>query len=155
MSTTPVSHVLGKHAPGHKVVLGDKVFEARPVTQKVKAAFERWLEKRVIRGFLSAQDGDDPGMFQRAVEVVADRIALGKYAFHGELSQQVLLTTDGSLALAALIFDCSETEIIELMLSKGAEVGAILALVLRESFPGAKVAAIAPESSGEDADPKS
>lgn len=147
--TTPISHVLGTHSPGHKVLLGDRVYTARPVTQKVKAGFERWLERRVIRGFLTAQDEDDPGLFRRAVEVVADRIAAGTYAFHGDLAQQVLQTTDGSLALASLIFDCSEEEMLRLMTEKGAEVGAILSLVLRESFPGARVEPV------ETADPNS
>jgi hypothetical protein len=148
--STPLTHVLGASAPGHKILLGDRVFTARPVTQKLKAGFERWLQRKVIGGFLAAQE-DDPDLFRRAVEVVADRVALGTYAFHSEIAQQVLKTPDGSLALASLIFDASEEEVIELMLSKGPEVAAILALVLRESFPGAKVEAIPPEA---DADPK-
>jgi hypothetical protein len=152
VSTTPLTHVLGAQAPGHHVVLGDKVYTARPITQKVKAGFERWLERRVIRGFLAAQDGDDPDTFRRAVEIVADRVAEGKYAFHGKVSRQVLETEDGMLALSALIFGCDESEVIELMVQKGPEVGAILALTLRESFPGAKLVVARPE---EGADPKS
>jgi multidrug efflux pump subunit AcrA (membrane-fusion protein) len=98
------------------------------------------------------RDGDDPDTFRRAVEIVADRVAEGKYAFHGKVSRQVLETEDGMLALSALIFNCDESEVIELMVQKGPEVGAILALTLRESFPGAKLVAARPE---EGADPKS
>jgi hypothetical protein len=129
-----VADALGAHGPGWTIQHNGKIYRAQPITQKVKANFERWLSQRVLSEFLAAQEVVG-GRYLDAVGVVADRIALGHYGFHGPVAMKAMQTPEGVFALSKIVFSCSEEEMIALFSEKGAEVKTIMKLVFAASFP--------------------
>jgi hypothetical protein len=135
-------------------------YRARVIDQQVKDAFASWLARRVIHEFLAAC-GD--GQYDQAVALVADRIAEGRYGFHGEIAQRALQQPDGVLALTRLVFDVSppghpwravtEAELTALMSAKGPEVKAVMQQVFARSFPRAVKAPQNGEGESQDPNP--
>jgi hypothetical protein len=148
-----VSDMLGAQSAPLTILHEGKKYRAHPITQREKTDFERWLAQRVIGPFLAGQEKDE--RFAEAVGVVADRIALGRYSFHGEIALAVMKTPDGVFELARIVFGCTEEEILSLMAAKPKEVGSIVGMVFRQSFPIPAGAGEAAEQAdaGEDADP--
>jgi len=155
-----VGDALGNSGAGWTIEHDGKVFRARLVTQKVKDAFATWMSQRVIRQFLAAQQADG-GAYQEAVGIVADRIALGAYDFHGPVAQRAVQTAEGVFRLACLVFDVEEEdgegrrkprrpvtdlEMTGLLTERGADVNTVMRLVFARSFPRATTL---PESNGE------
>jgi hypothetical protein len=129
-----VGDALGGNGSGWSIEHGGKTYRARVISQKVKAAFETWLSQRVLRQFLSAQDAGSKD-YEQAVGVVADRIALGRYGFHGPVAQQAMQSPEGVFALTRLVFECTEEELVALLAERGTEVNTIMKLVFARSFP--------------------
>jgi hypothetical protein len=132
-----VSRTLGAFGSPIELEHGGKVYTASPVTQKVKSAFERWMQQRAL-GAAQALANEDPSM-GRVVEAVLDRIDSGHYSYHGKRSLEAILTPDGYLTLTALIFGIDPDEAMALTMAIPGEVGSVVAQVIRDSFPDAKV----------------
>lgn len=137
---------------------GERSCRARVITQREKDQFSSWIAQRVIREFLSGQDGGSPAL-ERAVALVSDRIAAGHYGFHGEVAQRALQNPDGIFTLSRLVFEVAppgqpyrpitEDEMVRLMSEKGPEVKLLMQQVFARSFPQV----VRSPSSGEGADP--
>lgn len=141
-----VGDALGNAGARWSIEWGEKVVRARKLTQAVKDAFATNLAQRVLRQFLAAQQADG-GAYQEAVGVVADRIALGRYDFHGPVAQQAVRTEAGVFELALLMLDVDDgekprrpitrEELFELLASRGPELNAVMKLVFAASAPPA------------------
>lgn len=129
-----VGDALGASGAPWVVEHNGKRYKATVIGQAKKSAFEKWLCQRVIRGFMAANDAED-GAYDEAVALVADRIAEGHYGFHGRVSGRALRTSEGSLAITAIVFDITQEQAIELLSEKRQEVEAIMKLVYQASFP--------------------
>jgi hypothetical protein len=148
-----VSDILGGHAESLSVEVNGRTYKASAIDQKKKSAWEAWLAQRVLGPFLAAQDAQGEG-YGQAVEAIADRIAEGRYGFHGPLSVKIMKTPDGVLALTRIIFGLTDDEAMELVTARPKEVGAIVGLIFRRSFPKAfKAAAEKAAEDEEGADP--
>lgn len=151
-----VGDALGNKGAGWTVEAEGKTFRFRVISQKVKDAFSTWMSQRVLRQFLAAQDAEG-GVYDQAVAIVADRIAMGHYGFHGPIAQKVVQTAEGVFHLTRLVCDVEENdrprrpiteeELVSLLAERGLEVNAVMKLVFARSFP--KVATPPAEKNGE------
>ena len=137
MAMSTVSRTLGAHAAPLTVEHAGKVYPARPISQKVKSAFERWLQARVLT---PAQELaiQNPAM-TGAMQVVLDRIDEGRYSFHGKVAMEAIRTPDGFFALSSLVFELDPDQTAELVMAKPVEVGNVVAQLIRDSFPDAVI----------------
>ena len=126
------STLLGAQAEPRAVAFRGKIYRARPWTQHVKTAWERWLASRTQRTALA---GCETAEERKAiVELIMERSERGVYAFHGELSQRVMKTDDGVISMVAITFECNEDEAIALM-AGCPEALPVFQLTMQESFP--------------------
>jgi len=135
-----VGQVLGAHGTPLAVEWQGRKYHAGHFTQRRKTAWENWLVGRVMAPALAlAEQNPEAAWATKALEVVADRAAAGRYGFYSLASRQAMSTEEGQLAFTAIAFGVPEEEMLDLMRGKPAEVGAVMRIVLRQSFPDAKI----------------
>lgn len=120
--------------PSLKLEFNGKVYRPKFIVQAIKAKFESWLKAKVQDEILSLP----PAERELKLELLrehADNVASGKYGFHTDLAKKAMESPAGGIALLSLVFDCSEEEVMELMLAKGDEAKALLEQVKAQSFP--------------------
>jgi hypothetical protein len=115
-----------------------KKYTAGLITQKVKAAFEKGMEKKALDSVFSMKDKLEPVEFREAISSVTRDIASGVYSFGSDNSIANLSTPAGALLFASILFSAPENEIQDLMLVENDRFEAVMELVRDKSFPNGK-----------------
>ena len=138
MSDT-VGNLLNSSGEGSLTIeYNGKKYTAGLITQKVKAEFEKRMEKKALDSVFSMKDRLEPVEFREAISSVTRDIASGIYSFGSENSISALSTPSGALAFASILFSAPENEIQDLMLAENDRFEAVMELVRDKSFPNAK-----------------
>lgn len=138
MSDT-VGNLLNSSGEGSLTIdFNGKKYTAGLITQKVKAEFEKRLEKKALDSVFSMKDRLEPVEFREAVSSVTRDIASGIYSFGSENSIAALSTPAGALAFASILFSAPENEVQDLMLAENDKFELVMELVREKSFPNAK-----------------
>jgi hypothetical protein len=138
MSDT-VGSILNSSGEGSLTIeFNGKKYTAGLITQKVKAEFEKRLEKKALDSVFSMKDRLEPVEFREAVSSVTRDIASGIYSFGSENSIAALSTPAGALAFASILFTAPENEVQDLMLAENERFELVMELVREKSFPNAK-----------------
>lgn len=115
-----------------------KKYTAGLITQKVKAEFEKRMEKKALDSIFSIKDRLEPVEFREAISSVTRDIASGIYSFGSENSIASLSTPSGALAFASILFSAPENEIQDVMLVENDRFEAVMEIVRDKSFPNGK-----------------
>lgn len=138
MSDT-VGNLLNSSGEGSLTIeYNGKKYTAGLITQKVKAEFEKRMEKKALDSVFSMKDRLEPVEFREAISSVTRDIASGIYSFGSENSISALSTPSGALAFASILFSAPENEIQDVMLAENDRFEAVMELVRDKSFPNAK-----------------
>lgn len=115
-----------------------KKYTAGLITQKVKAEYEKKLEKKALDSIFKIKDMLDPVEFREAISGVTRDIAAGVYSFGAERCIQSLSTPAGTCMFSSLLFSVPEQEIESLVMAKSDEFKLVMDLVREKSYPNAK-----------------
>lgn len=138
MSDT-VGNLLNSSGEGSLTIeYNGKKYTAGLITQKVKAEFEKRMEKKALDSIFSMKDRLEPVEFREAISSVTRDIASGIYSFGSENSIASLSTPSGALAFASILFSAPENEIQDVMLAENDRFEAVMELVRDKSFPNGK-----------------
>jgi hypothetical protein len=138
MSDT-VNSLLNSEGEGSLTIdFNGKKYTAGLITQKVKADFEKRMEKKALDAVFSLKNYLEPVEFREAISSVTRDIASGAYSFGSELSIASMSTPSGAIALAAALFNAPENEVQSLMMSEKERFEAVMEIVREKSFPNAK-----------------
>lgn len=138
MSDT-VGNLLNSSGEGSLTIeYNGKKYTAGLITQKVKAEFEKRMEKKALDSVFSMKDRLEPVEFREAISSVTRDIASGIYSFGSENSISALSTPSGALAFASILFSAPESEIQDVMLAENDRFEAVMELVRDKSFPNGK-----------------
>jgi len=138
MSDT-VNNLLNSEGEGSLTIeFNGKKYTAGLITQKVKADFEKRMEKKALDAVFSLKSHLEPIEFREAISSVTRDIASGAYSFGSDLSIAAMSTPAGAIALSASIFNASESEMQALMMSEKERFEAVMDIVREKSFPNAK-----------------
>lgn len=138
MSDT-VNSLLNAEGEGSLTIdFNGKKYTAGLITQKVKADFEKRMEKKALDAVFSLKNYLEPVEFREAISSVTRDIASGAYSFGSELSIASMSTPAGAIALAAALFNAPENEVQSLMMSEKERFEAVMEIVREKSFPNAK-----------------
>jgi len=135
-----VNTLLNSNGEGGSMTIefNGKKYTAGLITQKVKAEFEKRLEKKALDAVFQMKSYLEPVEFREAISGVTRDIATGVYSFGSESSAQAMTTPWGGIMLAGLIFNTSEDEIQALMMAEREKFEIVMGLVREKSFPNAK-----------------
>lgn len=138
MSDT-VGNLLNSSGEGSLTIeYNGKKYTAGLITQKVKAEFEKRMEKKALDSIFSMKDRLEPVEFREAISSVTRDIASGIYSFGSENSIASLSTPSGALAFASILFSAPENEIQDVMLAENDRFEAVMEIVRDKSFPNGK-----------------
>lgn len=138
MSDT-VGNLLNSSGEGSLTIeYNGKKYTAGLITQKVKAEFEKKMEKKALDSIFSMKDRLEPVEFREAISSVTRDIASGIYSFGSENSIASLSTPSGALAFASILFSAPENEIQDVMLVENDRFEAVMEIVRDKSFPNGK-----------------
>jgi hypothetical protein len=138
MSDT-VGNLLNSSGEGSLTIeYNGKKYTAGLITQKVKAEFEKRMEKKALDSIFSMKDRLEPVEFREAISSVTRDIASGIYSFGSENSIASLSTPSGALAFASILFSAPENEVQDIMLAENDRFEAVMEIVRDKSFPNAK-----------------
>lgn len=117
--------------PSLKIEHNGKTYRPKFIIQAIKAQFESWLADTAKKTILSLPPAERLELLREHVTA----IQTGAYGFHTDLAKKAMESPAGGIALLSFVFDCSEEEVMELMLAKGDEAKALLEQVKAQSFP--------------------
>jgi len=138
MSDT-VGNLLNSSGEGSLTIeYNGKKYTAGLITQKVKAEFEKRMEKKALDSIFSMKDRLGPVEFREAISSVTRDIASGIYSFGSENSIASLSTPSGALAFASILFSAPENEVQDVMLVENDRFEAVMEIVRDKSFPNGK-----------------
>ena len=138
MSDT-VGNLLNSSGEGSLTIeYNGKKYTAGLITQKVKAEFEKRMEKKALDSIFSMKDKLEPVEFREAISSVTRDIASGIYSFGSENSIASLSTPSGALAFASILFSAPENEVQDIMLAENDRFEAVMEIVRDKSFPNGK-----------------
>lgn len=138
MSDT-VGNLLNSSGEGSLTIeYNGKKYTAGLITQKVKAEFEKRMEKKALDSIFSMKDRLEPVEFREAISSVTRDIASGIYSFGSENSIASLSTPSGALAFASILFSAPENEVQDVMLAENDRFEAVMEMVRDKSFPNAR-----------------
>ena len=138
MSDT-VGNLLNSSGEGSLTIeYNGKKYTAGLITQKVKAEFEKRMEKKALDSIFSVKDRLEPVEFREAISSVTRDIASGIYSFGSENSIASLSTPSGALAFASILFSAPENEVQDVMLAENDRFEAVMEIVRDKSFPNGK-----------------
>lgn len=138
MSDT-VGNLLNSSGEGSLTIeYNGKKYTAGLITQKVKAEFEKSMEKKALDSIFLMKDRLEPVEFREAISSVTRDIASGIYSFGSENSIASLSTPSGALAFASILFSAPENEVQDVMLAKNDRFEAVMEIVRDKSFPNGK-----------------
>jgi hypothetical protein len=135
-----VNSLLNSNGEGGSLTIefNGKKYTAGLITQRIKAEFEKKLEKKALDAVYSLKSHLEPVEFREAISGVTRDIATGIYSFGSDNSVQAMTTPWGGIVLASLIFNTTEDEVQALMLSEREKFETVMQLVREKSFPNAK-----------------
>lgn len=138
MSDT-VGNLLNSSGEGSLTIeYNGKKYTAGLITQKVKAEFEKRMEKKALDSVFSMKDRLEPVEFREAISSVTRDIASGIYSFGSENSIAALSTPSGALSFASILFSAPENEVQDVMLAENDRFEAVMEIVRDKSFPNGK-----------------
>lgn len=138
MSDT-VGNLLNSSGEGSLTIeYNGKKYTAGLITQKVKAEFEKRMEKKALDSIFSMKDRLEPVEFREAISSVTRDIASGIYSFGSENSIAALSTPSGALSFASILFSAPENEVQDVMLAENDRFEAVMEIVRDKSFPNGK-----------------
>ena len=138
MSDT-VGNLLNSSGEGSLTIeYNGKEYTAGLITQKVKAEFEKRMERKALDSVFSMKDRLEPVEFREAISSVTRDIASGIYSFGSENSIAALSTPSGALAFASILFSAPENEVQDVMLAENDRFEAVMEIVRDKSFPNGK-----------------
>lgn len=103
-----------------------KKYTLRYLDQGIKDAFVDWLKWQAQSSVLALRGKIDPRVWNDAWNSVIRDIASGAYTYHSYLTDQALSTPGGTIALSALMFQCSIQEMEMLMLERTDDVRTLI-----------------------------
>jgi len=134
-----VSNILNTDGEGSLTIeYNGKKYTSSLITQKVKADYEKRMEKKALDAVFSIKDRLEPIEFREAMSSVTRDIASGVYSFGSELSISALSTPAGAVSFASILFSCSETEVQSLMIAEKDRFEVVMEMVREKSFPNEK-----------------
>lgn len=134
-----VSELLNVPGEGSlSIQFNGKTYTAGLITQKVKADFEKRMEKKALDSIFRVKDLLDPVEFREAISGVTRDIAAGVYSFGSERCIQSLSTPSGICTFASLLFNSPESEIEQLVMAKPDEFKIVMDLAREKSYPNAQ-----------------
>jgi hypothetical protein len=138
MSDT-VGNLLNSSGEGSLTIeYNGKKYTAGLITQRVKAEFEKRMEKKALDSVFSMKDRLEPVEFREAISSVTRDIASGIYSFGSENSIAALSTPSGALSFASILFSAPENEVQDVMLAENERFEAVMEIVRDKSFPNGK-----------------
>jgi hypothetical protein len=138
MSDT-VGNLLNSSGEGSLTIeYNGKKYTAGLITQRVKAEFEKRMEKKALDSVFSMKDRLEPVEFREAISSVTRDIASGIYSFGSENSIAALSTPSGALSFASILFSAPENEVQDVMLAENDRFEAVMEIVRDKSFPNGK-----------------
>ena len=138
MSDT-VGNLLNSSGEGSLTIeYNGKKYTAGLITQKVKAEFEKRMERKALDSVFSMKDRLEPVEFREAISSVTRDIASGIYSFGSENSIAALSTPSGALSFASILFSAPENEVQDVMLAENDRFEAVMEIVRDKSFPNGK-----------------
>lgn len=124
-----LTSIFGQHAASRSFTHSGRTITVRPLTQKVKAQFEEWMRRQAMQAAALAGDA--------AIRLTVKDCVAGHYSFFSENAKEILATSAGNIAIASILMDCSEDEVIELLSQRGEEVARLIKEAITESIPEA------------------
>lgn len=109
-------------------------YAVQMVSQDAKLAFARRLFQRARDAARELRPCMDREEYQAHLKALNDAYLAGEYDFESPRGQAALKTTSGMLSLCALLWQVDEHEMMLILKARPAEVSALLAVILRESF---------------------
>lgn len=136
MSSAGLSAVLGNSVPGHTFDHNGKTYTLRYIDQAMKDAFQKHLfaQARIAAGELRSLM--TPEEFAKRLDQLNSDFVLGEYAIESKLGIRFLSSQTGWIWLASHIIGCEFGEVVVLLKDRGAEIAALIQLVIAESMPG-------------------
>lgn len=127
------SNVLGNLAGGIPFLDPDtgKVYSVSYLTPRKMAEFEKWMLSAAVRTVMAAKEMLPPEVY----EAQLNRVLSMPYKFHSTYGLSLLNDVPGVFALAGLLFDLPDAEMMDLWVRWGQEVGALIAHIVIQSHP--------------------
>lgn len=133
-----LSQILGNHGSPHVFEHEGKTYSVRMLDQNVKDEFEKALFGRARSLARLEQPDLSEEQFASVLLALNDKFLEGEYALESKKGLAFLNSTKGQLVLSSILFGVPETEMVQMLLSRGIEVAAMLKLVIDESLPKRK-----------------
>lgn len=150
--------VLGAAAPTTTIEFGGKTYKPRRLTWSVLSEMEQWLIDRARNEFVKTMTElfragvyTAPQVTTEVKAFVREVVDEGHYSFGSEAMNNALGTDKadedakgkggnlgGQMRLIALVLNCSEAEVVELMTHRKDEVMAYVQQLVAESLPAPK-----------------
>lgn len=133
-----MNDLIGVEGAPRQITFNGKTYKLSLINQYVKGVFERKLldanlaRLEHLKGRLPVEE------YARREKEYYDAYFAGEYSMLGPDTVKKLETPDGAFLLLGAILgdDCTENELLGLLISKKAEVLPMLKQIIRESFPG-------------------
>lgn len=114
-----------------------KTYTVSLLKQPAKAKFERWAKQKAWQALEESKDFLSPDEIKERKNLLLERQAIGYYGYHSAYCQEAQRTFDGAVAMAAILFGCSEEEMLEIAVSRTEDIKNLLARIMQESVPNA------------------
>ena len=119
----------------HELTHKGKTYKVRPVTQAVKAEFEKKLWAKARECAKDMRECMTTEEYAAHLKKLNDDYLQGAYSFEGEVGQKTLVSNAGVLSLASLLFGLDEMATMKLLGEAKEDVVALLKVICQESFP--------------------
>jgi hypothetical protein len=141
----------GKSAPPHTITHAGKTY-AIPHALDVGDLLniEQMLFERETESLALQKDVMDPDRYHNELKALRDRYNAGEFGFGSEVTQALFKTPKGALLLLGHVLKVPQSELIDLLVTKSAEVLSVMELVTKATFPDAGT----PDAKGADPKPQ-
>lgn len=134
MST--LSTLLGADGAPQEIQHGEKKYRAGPITDAVKAAWERWLQGKARASLEVVCKGMPHEAQGKAALDLAERLAGPEYSFYGPRSIEEMKGLGGIARMASLLFGIAQEEAASLMRAQPVQVLSVVLTAFKESLGG-------------------
>jgi hypothetical protein len=149
-----LSKALGNSGAAHEVECNGKVYRVKLIDQGVKVAFEKKLYQHAKDAVVALRKDLDSDQFVEMLSKLTTAYEQGEFAMESARCRKIMKTPKGSMILMSLLLGCDEHEALLVMSQKPQEFKQVLDVVIKESFPGAKVEVKNSDESEDDDSPK-
>jgi len=119
----------------HEFEHNGKVYQVSLITQEIKAKYEKAFFRRNRDCLLDMKEILTPEEYQTQVTKLQDDYMTGKFAFESEQGLDFMKQQAGASLIVQLLFNCTEEEVIKLLLERQEDVTNLITLIAKESFP--------------------